>query len=56
MEFRKYNETCRRCGEVFETNTRELETVCDRCQWEEEFERERERECEFPGESEEMRT
>jgi ribosomal protein S27AE len=33
MEYRKYSETCRRCGEVFDTDELFQEIVCERCQY-----------------------
>jgi rRNA maturation endonuclease Nob1 len=44
MEVRKYDEICRRCGEVFETDSIQEDIVCERCQFEDWHERENEQE------------
>ena len=35
MEVRKYDEICRRCGEVFETDSVQEDTICERCTYSE---------------------
>jgi hypothetical protein len=45
-------EKCRKRGVVFDAVEAELDALCDDCAWEEWYERERDREVEFPGDSE----
>jgi Zn finger protein HypA/HybF involved in hydrogenase expression len=44
MEYRKYSEVCRRCGEVFETDELFQEVVCEKCQYDDWHEAESEME------------